>query len=335
MAKSSSKANGSNDLVVGVDLGGTKILAAVVDGEGKVVAEAKRKTKPETGIESVIGRIVKTVDDAVVAAKLTRAEIRAVGIGAPGPVDRDQGVVLMAPNLNGWENVPLATALKNQLDVPIFLDNDVNVGTLGEYVYGAGRGTSDVIGVFVGTGIGGGLILGGQLRSGARHAAGEVGHMIVLADGPYCGCGNRGCIEALASRTAIVQSLRIAVQSGRKSVLADAVEGGGVERLSSGLLAQAWKASDTLTVEVLSRVQFYLGLHVASLVNCLDPELVILGGGVIEALGDDFLPPIRRVAYQHFTQRRDASQVKIVVSQLGDHAGILGAAVLARNHLQS
>ncbi len=332
MAKESEK---TNDLVVGVDLGGTKILAAVVTADGKIMGQAKRKTKPETGTESVIERIVKTVDDALASAKTLRSEVRAVGIGAPGPIDPDTGTVLMAPNLNGWENVPLAKTLSEQLGVPVFLDNDVNVGTLGEFVYGAGRGAKDVIGVFVGTGIGGGLIIGGQLRSGARHAAGEIGHMIVLAEGPYCGCGNRGCIEALASRTAIVNSLRMAMQSGRKTTLTEALAGGGVERLSSGVLAQAWKSNDTLTVEVLTRVQYYLGLHLASLVNFLDPELIVLGGGVIEALGEDFLQPIRRAAYQHFTQRRDASQVKIVLSQLGDNAGILGAAVAARLHLPS
>jgi len=332
MAKESEK---TNDLVVGVDLGGTKILAAVVTADGKILGQAKRKTKPETGTESVIERIVKTVDEALAGAKTSRGEVRAVGIGAPGPIDPDTGTVLMAPNLNGWENVPLAKTLSEQLGMPVFLDNDVNVGTLGEFVYGAGRGAKDVIGVFVGTGIGGGLIIGGQLRSGARHAAGEIGHMIVLAEGPYCGCGNRGCIEALASRTAIVNSLRMAMQSGRKTTLTEALAGGGVERLSSGVLAQAWKSNDTLTVEVLTRVQYYLGLHLASLVNFLDPELIVLGGGVIEALGEDFLQPIRRVAYQHFTQRRDASQVKIVLSQLGDNAGILGAAVAARLHLPS
>ena len=332
MAKEGEKAS---DLLVGVDLGGTKILAAVISADGKILGQAKRKTKPETGVESVVERIVKTIDDAVSSAKLQRSDIRAVGIGAPGPIDADTGVVLMAPNLNGWDNVPLARLLKDPLGMPVFLDNDVNVGTLGEYVYGAGRGARDVIGVFVGTGIGGGLIIGGQLRSGARHAAGEIGHMIVMADGPYCGCGNRGCIEALASRTAIVQSLRMAVKSGRKTALADALAGPGIEQVSSGALAQAWKNNDPLVVEVLSRVQFYLGLHLASLVNFLDPELIVLGGGVMEALGDDFLQPIRRVAYQHFTQRRDANQVKIVISQLGDNAGILGAAATARLHLNS
>ena len=172
MAKDNEK---TNELVVGVDLGGTKILAAVITADGKILGQAKRKTKPEAGTESVIDRIVKTVDDALGSAKLTRSDVRAVGIGAPGPIDPDTGTVLMAPNLNGWENVALAKMLRDQLDLPIFLDNDVNVGTLGEYVYGAGRGASDVIGVFVGTGVGGGLIIGGQLRSGARHAAGEIG----------------------------------------------------------------------------------------------------------------------------------------------------------------
>jgi glucokinase len=326
------KKSAAGDVVVGIDLGGTKILAAVVDGEGRILGQAKRKTKAETGVESVVTRIVETLDEAVINAKLTRKEIQAIGIGAPGPVDTRTGVIATAPNLPGWSNVPLGELMQTQAGIPAAIDNDVNVGALGEFTYGAGRGTSDMVSLFVGTGIGGGIILNGQLRTGARGAAGEIGHMIVLADGPYCGCGNRGCIEALASRTAIVESLQRAVAAGRQSSLASLLAEGG-QRLSSGGLAEAWRAGDPLTVEVLGRVQHYLGLHVASIVNLLDPEIIVFGGGVIEALGEAFVAPIRPIAYQNFLQRRDADRVRIVVSQLGDNAGILGAAVLARQRV--
>ena len=323
------KKSNTGDKVVGIDLGGTKILAAVVDAEGRILGQAKRKTKAEVGVEGVVARIVETLDDAVASAKLTRQDIRAIGVGAPGPVDTKTGVIATAPNLPGWSDVPLGELLQAQTGITVAVGNDVNVGALGEFAYGAGRGTSDMISIFVGTGIGGGIILDGRLHAGVRGAAGEIGHMIVLADGPYCGCGNRGCIEALASRTAIVESLQRAVAAGRQSSLASLLSDGG-SRLSSGGLAEAWRAGDTLTVEVLGRVQHYLGLHVASLVNFLDPEVIVFGGGVIEALGEAFVAPIRPIAYQHFLQRRDAERVQILVSQLGDHAGILGAAVLAR-----
>ncbi len=327
------KKTASGDVVMGIDLGGTKILAAAVDDQGRILGQAKRKTKPETGVEGVVARIMETLDEAVTNAKLTRKDIGAMGVGAPGPVDTQTGVIATAPNLPGWSNVPLGELLQTQTGMPAAIANDVNAGALGEFTYGAGRGTSDMVSVFVGTGIGGGIILNGQLHAGARGAAGEIGHMIVLADGPYCGCGNRGCIEALASRTAIVESLQRAVAAGRESSLAAVLSGGG-QRLSSGGLAEAWRAGDPLTVEVLGRVQYYLGLHIASIVNFLDPEAIVFGGGVIEALGEAFVAPIRPIAYQYFLQRRDADRVRIVVSQLGDNAGILGAAVLARPRMR-
>lgn len=327
------KKTASGDVVMGIDLGGTKILAAAVDDQGRILGQAKRKTKPETGVEGVVARIMETLDEAVTNAKLTRKDIGAMGVGAPGPVDTQTGVIATAPNLPGWSNVPLGELLQTQTGMPAAIANDVNAGALGEFTYGAGRGTSDMVSVFVGTGIGGGIILNGQLHAGARGAAGEIGHMIVLADGPYCGCGNRGCIEALASRTAIVESLQRAVAAGRQSSLAAVLSGGG-QRLSSGGLAEAWRAGDPLTVEVLGRVQYYLGLHIASIVNFLDPEAIVFGGGVIEALGEAFVAPIRPIAYQYFLQRRDADRVRIVVSQLGDNAGILGAAVLARQRMR-
>lgn len=322
------------DVVVGIDLGGTKILAAVIDDQGRILGQAKRKTKAEAGVEGVVARIVETVDEAVANAKLTRKDVRAIGIGAPGPVNTETGTVATAPNLPGWSNVPLGELIQAQTGMPTAIGNDVNVAALGEFTYGAGRGTSDMISLFVGTGIGGGIILNGQLRVGARGAAGEVGHMVVLADGPYCGCGNRGCIEALASRTAIVESLQRAVAAGRQSSLAELLNQGG-SRLSSNALAEAWRAGDALTVEVLGRAQYYLGLHIANIVNLLDPEAIVLGGGVIEALGEAFVAPIRPIAYQHFLQRYDADRVAIIVSQLGDNAGILGAAVLARQRLRA
>jgi glucokinase len=318
---------------IGIDLGGTKVLAAVVDPDGTILGEAKEKTRPGEGPEAVIDRMADAVRAAVDEAKVTWEDILALGVGAPGPIDPKAGVVHHTPNLPGWDDVPLARHLSDRLDLPVALENDVNLGTLGEYVWGAGRGTQDMVGIFVGTGVGGGLVLDGKLRTGFRHAAGEVGHMVVLADGPVCGCGKRGCLEAVASRTAMDRDINIALAAGRESVVPALMEQKG-GRLTSSVLARAMLTGDPVVTEVMRKAQWYLGLLTASIVNLVDPEMVVFGGGVVEALEYEFLEPIRTTARQHFIQQHDAHRVRIAVSQLGDHAGVLGAAVLARQHAE-
>ena len=319
---------GSPPYVIGMDLGGTKILAAVVDAEGQILAEAKRATGADEGPDSVIKRMAQTARKAARQAGIERAAVSGLGVGAPGPIDPESGYVYNPPNLPGWDEVGLAPRLSEALELPVFLENDVNLGTLGEYALGAGRDTRDMVGIFVGTGVGGGLILDGRLRSGFRHAAGEVGHMVVLADGPVCGCGKRGCLESVASRTAIERDIRLGIAAGRKSLIPRLVKEKG--RLTSGVLARALRKGDPLVTEVMGRAQWYLGLLAASIVNLIDPEMIVFGGGVVEALGKDFLRPIRVTARQHYIQQAGADRVRIVAAKLGDHAGVLGAAVLAR-----
>lgn len=321
-------------LVVGIDLGGTKILAGVVDPRGKIIGQAKRATKPEGGAESVVERMAKTVREAIKAADLDVGDIAAVCSCAPGTIDAGRGVVRFAPNLQNWENVPLAQLLGDALKLPAFIENDVNLGTLGEYVLGAGQGISSLVGIFVGTGIGGGLILDGKLWGGWRGGAGEVGHTVVLAEGPVCGCGSRGCAEALASRTAIERDIWAGIKAGRASVVPELMQRDGRQRLTSGVLAEAYAQGDALVREVIGRAQFYLGVLVGNLVNIIDPQMVIIGGGVAEALGVAYLDPIRPVAYQYFINKRGAQDVAIVPAKLGDNAALLGAAVYARQRLQ-
>lgn len=332
MAKNDRHEARRGSFIVAVDLGGTKILASVVDEQGRLVSEAKQKTRSEKGPDGVIRRIAQTAELAVKAAKLKWADVCAVGIGAPGPVDPEKGIVYHPPNLSGWQQVPIGPRLSSVLHVPVFLENDVNLGSLGEYALGAGRGTEDMIAIFVGTGVGGGVILDGKLRSGCRHAAGEVGHMVVLADGPVCGCGRRGCLESLASRSAIERDITGGLAAGRQSLLRELVDKDSKE-LTSGTLARALEKGDPLVTEVVSRAQWYLGLATASIVNLLDPEMVVFGGGLAEAFGAAFLEPIQVTARQFFIQQTDADQVQIVLGRLGDHATILGAAAYARQHL--
>lgn len=318
----------SSSPVVGVDLGGTKISAVVVSRASKILGRARKRTKAHLGTAEVLARISLAVRQAAEDAEIPMAKVAAVGIGAPGPVDPDSGVLFVAPNLPGWHDVPLAREISEALGTPVYVENDVNLGTLSEHVLGAGRGTKDMVGVFVGTGVGGGLILDGRLRSGARHAAGEIGHMVVAAGGPYCGCGRQGCLEAVASRTAMERDLRAGIAAGRESLLPE-LAGPRLKRLTSSVLARAWKGGCPLTREVVGRAQWYLGLHAASIVNLLDPEMLVYGGGITEAMGEEFLAPIREVALQHLMPN-DSAPIRLAAAKLGDDAGVLGAALLAQ-----
>jgi len=214
--------------------------------------------------------------------------------------------------------------------VPVVVSNDVRVAAVGEHRVGAGQGVHSMVAVFVGTGIGGGVILNDRLWTGWRASAGEVGHMIVLADGPYAvGSGIRGSIEALASRSAIERELRAGLAAGRRSILPELLKEKNSDTITSGILAKAVSRNDPLTIEVLRRAAYYLGLHASALINAFDPEMLIYGGGVIEALGDWLLPQICEVARQHAINKVNLNQVKIVTAKLGDQAGVIGAALMA------
>ena len=321
----------NDDYVVGVDMGGTKILAAVINAKGEIVQQAKRATKPKKGPEEVIERITRCIREAIDGAELKPSQIRAIGIGSPGPLDPETGVIIFAPNL-GWSNVPLKAKLEANLSIPTFVDNDVNVGTLGEYAFGAGRGVKNLVGIFVGTGIGGGIILDGKLFHGVNKTAGEVGHMIVEVKGPRCGCGNFGCLEAVASRTAITRDLQKAIlKKGKKSKLTE-LNGGNLDLIRSKAIARAVKQGDKPTIKVVQRAAKYLGISVASIVHFLNPEMVVLGGGVVEAMGDSLLDPIRHAAAE-YALPTTMDGVQIIAATLGDNAGVIGASVLARERL--
>ena len=314
--------------VVGVDMGGTKILSAVIDAEGNILGTAKVPTKADAGTSVVIDRIADSIQKAIGKSGINAASIEAVGIGAPGPLDPKTGVVIFAPNL-GWRDVPLKTELEARIGIQTFVDNDVNVGTLGEHVFGAGQGVQNVVGIFVGTGIGGGIILQGELFHGASKTAGEIGHIIVKAGGPKCGCGTRGCLEALASRTAMAKQFQKAIlKQGKKSVISKLTDG-DLSAIRSGVLAKAVRANDKLTLKVFKRVTKYLGIGIGSIVNFLNPEMIVLGGGVVEALDDTFLDDIRAAA-KKYALPNTLDGVEIVQAKLGDNSGILGAAALAR-----
>jgi glucokinase len=319
--------NGKAEYLVGVDFGGTKIYAGVFDAKLSLVGSAKFSTKPQRGPGAVIERIGRCVRDAVDECDLTLKQVKAVGVGAPGVVDPESGKVLFAPNLN-WKDVPLQKELQKDLDLPVFADNDCNLCALAVHAQELHGKPRYLVGIFLGTGIGGGLIINGELYGGASNAAGEIGHMIIQVGGPKCSCGNEGCFEALASRTAIFRKILAAVKQGQKTVLTEAL-GDDLKGLRSGDLRRAIRRGDKLVEGIVQEAAEYTGLAVANLLNLLNPEVVALGGGVIEALEEEMMPTIAKVAREHAMPGTGKGTL-IIASTLGDHAGIVGGAVLAR-----
>lgn len=317
--------------IVGIDLGGTKILAAVVTEEGTIIGRAKKRTRAEKGAMEVLERICATIRSAIESSGVSQSEIAAIGIGSPGPLDPESGIVVVAPNL-GWKNVNVKAALEGEFQIPTFVENDVNAGTLGEYHLGAGRGVSDLVGIFVGTGIGSGIIINHQLYRGFNKTAGEIGHMIIVENGPLCGCGNRGCLEALASRPAMRKSILSEIEAGKKSLITKLV-GKNPTQIKSQYFAECLAQGDKVVTEALKKGTRYLGIGIAGIINFLNPEMIILGGGVVEAMKDFYLAEVSNTVSE-FAFPHAARGIRIVPAQLGDDAGILGASVMARLQLK-
>jgi glucokinase len=316
---------------LGIDLGGTKTLAAVVDvTSGTVVASARKRTRAERGQDFVAHRILEVARAALEAADLDdSADLLAVGIGAAGQIERRAGLILDAPNL-GVKDMPVAALLDAEFGRPVAVGNDVEVAALGEYLYGAGRPYRNFVCVFIGTGIGAGIIQHGRLYTGLSGTAGEIGHLTVEASGRICGCGARGCLEAYASRTAITRAIMAEIHHGRKSVLADEAAlqlKSGETIIRSGLLASAIQQKDELVIEVVGEAADYLGYGLASVMNFYNPEALILGGGVIEAVDLLFARAVHRA--RTVALARPAQQTPILRTKLGDFSGVVGAACLA------
>ncbi|WZO97462.1 ROK family protein [Isosphaeraceae bacterium EP7] len=314
--------------VVGVDLGGTKVLAGVVGPDQAISGRSKKSTPAKDGADAILAAIESCVREAVAASGLTLDDIAAVGIGSPGPLDPKTGVIHFSANMNVRE-FHLGPGLSAALGgLPVLLQNDVRVGGYGEFKLGAGRGYNSLIGAFVGTGIGGCLIMDGKIVEGSTGNAGELGHMTVKAGGPRCGCGQRGCMEALASRTAIARRIAKSVRNGQPSVFGSKIDRKS-GKIKSGELAAAVQANDLVAVRAVQRSAHYLGLGLGSLVNVFGPELVIIGGGVVEALGDPYVDLIRQSARRQILVDPEM-KIKFVAAALGDNAGILGASLMAR-----
>ena len=316
---------------LGIDLGATKILAEVYDSDWKCIGTKKRKTKADEGQKKGLERLIRTAGDAIANAGIPPESLAGIGIGCPGPLNLDTGTLISSANL-GWENVPLQKLLEKTFSVPAAVANDVDVGIFGEAVAGAGRDGRTVLGVFPGTGLGGGLVYEGKIFRGKTASCLEIGHINVLPDGPRCGCGRTGCLEAVASRLAIATASSAAVLRGQAPWL-KANAGSDPANYRSGTLAEAIQNGDTVIRQLVEDACDHLGRALGGLVNLLAPDVIVLGGGLIEAMPDLIVPRVAK-AMEPNVMRAYAGSYRVAAAKLGDHAASLGAAALARQRTE-
>jgi glucokinase len=315
--------------IVGVDLGGTNIVAGLVPIQGgEVLGLRAMPTESVRGAKFVVDRIIQMVEEAIAevaeAHDTTRGAVAGVGIGSPGPLDRKTGTVINTPNL-GWRNFPLRDLIANQVKLPCTLDNDANCATYGEWWLGAGRNVDTLVGLTLGTGIGGGIVLNGEIFHGCSDVAGEIGHMTIEANGRKCKCGNYGCLEQYASGPAIALRAMEGLEAGVPSMLTDMVEG-DLDRITAATVYEATVRGDGYATEVMKDTAKFLGAGVANIINILNPEMVVIAGGVTHA-GDHLFEPlraeVRRRAFKSAQER-----CRIVSAELPGTAGVVGAAAV-------
>lgn len=297
-----------NGCYLGIDIGGTNIRLGIVDDKGKILCRKRFPTLKEQGKDKVIARLLKAIAD---VNKNSKYPIRGIGIGCPGPLDSRKGIVLSPPNLPGWNKVPLKNIVQKRFKLPVILENDANCFALGEKWRGAAKGCKDIVCLTLGTGIGGAIILNGVLYTGKDGFGGELGHMSINFDGPKCGCGKRGCLEAYASATALVKRYKGKRDVTSKEIYESALQGDGRAK------------------KVLKETAFYLGVAISNFVNAFNPEIVVLGGGLAKA-GDLIFPEIRRIV-RKISLGPLLHNLKIAPAKLGEDAGIIGAAWAVKN----
>lgn len=311
---------------IGIDLGGTKILAGIVDTQtGEVIAHAKKKTKVEIrkGSDAIIKRVIKATELALKNADITIDNIEKIGIGVPGQVDREKGILISAPNLY-CNNLNFKKVLGDHFGVPVSVSNDVDVATIGEHKFGAGKGYDNMVCVFVGTGVGSGIIQEGKILTGATGTAGEIGHIVVDSGGRPCPCGGSGCLEAYASRSAIDKKITARLKKGHESTISKYIDKDGIIRSSA--IKQAVRDEDELVIGCLDEAAEYLSCGLASIINFLNPEIIILGGGLMESVNYFYNTSIKKTKAKALPV--PAEKIVFTRTQLGDFSGVIGAAML-------
>lgn len=315
----------------GIDLGGTKFATILADEKGRVIAKKKNETRAYEGSERVIGRMIDSIREILAENGAQLEELAAIGLGIPGQQDSKKGICISAHNL-GWVNLQVLEPFRNAFGVPVSMDNDVRVATLGELKYGAGRGFSNFICMTIGTGIGSGIVLNGSLYSGPVGLAGELGHMIVVPDGDPCLCGSNGCLEAYASSYGMVRLAKKHISSGRKSIMVDMVEG-NLEKITPKVIEEAYDCGDRVASEIMEGMFKYISIAICNCINLFNFERVIIGGGVSN-MGDKLLNRIREYVVHPRIPKPSQEILSIVRAELGEEAGMFGALALARKSLE-
>lgn len=306
-----------------LDIGGTKVLGAIFDEDLNIVYRIKKKTKASEGFKNVEETIITVVRDLLDGYGIDISQVNAISAGAPGAINSDSGIVIFSPNLP-WRNYAIRKAIEDVFGTPFYIGNDVNLGVLGEWTFGCAKGLKHVVGLFVGTGLGAGLILDGKLFTGNDYKGAEIGHMVLNIEGPTCNCGQRGCLEAFSSKTGMMDYIKLQVKHGRSSMMEKFIPDG---IFKSKEMKAAYEAGDALMIEAIDRSCLYLAVASGILVNTFSPEMIVFGGGVMEAMGDIMLEKIvSKVDTYCWPSIRDT--VTFSVASLGDDSIIYGALAL-------
>lgn len=314
-----------NNYYIGVDLGGTKILTAVADKKGKILARKKLPTEASKGTETIIKNINKTIKFVMEAENLKKSNICRIAVGSPGPLDTSEGIIYENSNLP-WKDVPIVRLLEEKTGLPVVLENDANAAALGEKWFGAGKNVSDLIYITVSTGIGGGIIINQKIYHGFNDGAGEIGHITLEPDGPLCGCGNHGCFEALASGTAIARMGKEALKEDQPTLLKE-LSDNNPEKVDALLIEKAAKKGDQVANNIYKKAGNYLGIGIANLINIINPEMIIMGGGIINAeelFWDKMVETLQERSVDPLGEK-----VKICKVKLGADTGVQGAIAVA------
>lgn len=318
----------SNPIVLAVDIGGTKIMTSLITSDGRMLATEVSPTLAGQGPEAIIQRLFVAIDSLLAGNNLETSRLHSISMAVAGAIDSARGLVTFSPNLPGWHDTQLADMISERFGVRTFLVNDASAAALGEHRFGAGKGVSDLILLTLGTGIGGGIIIDGELYLGACGSAAEIGHMVIDVNGPDCACGNKGCLEALASGTAIAREAINRIGDGESSSLVTTAQG-DIKSINAEQVSLAARAGDALALDIFSRASFYLGVGMASLVNIFNPEMIVLGGGMVE-LKELLIGPATEVMKGKAFQI-SAQAVRVVTARLGEEAGVYGAAAFPFN----
>lgn len=312
---------------IGVDLGGTNIVSAVVDETNRIIARATEKTNAPRPAEEIFDDIAKTIRNAIANAGITMADVESIGVGTPGSVNKEKGLIEFANNL-GFENVPAYDMLRERTGcAKVYFDNDANCAALGEAVAGVGKGAKNFIAITLGTGVGSGIVVDGKLVTGVNYAAGEMGHTVIVYNGEQCNCGRRGCWERYSSATALIQQTKDAMKKDPFTKMWDIVEDGKLRNVNGRTAFDAMRAGDETATAVVKNYMGYLACGMTNIINTFQPEVLCVGGGVGNEK-ENLLGPVRKLVDAQIYSIHASKHTKICAAELGNDAGIIGAALL-------